>query len=633
MRVKESNFKFITCQHFCMIKYTIILPLVFLLLACSTNTEKPVSSEIDDPHSFSRHELCRVVHLDLDLKIDFEHKKIIGFAEYQLDSVHGKELVLDNMGLMIESVEAGVKNELRKVMFSLGKTDPILGTALQIPLDKTDRIVRISYHTTENAMALQWVPAQQTAGKQMPFLFTQSQSIYARSWIPCPDGPGMRFSYTARIQTPKGMMAIMSAQNPQSRNADGQYSFKMDLPVPAYLLALAVGDFDFKAIGNRTGVYAAPGLIDDAAWEFGDLENMLVTAEKLYGPYPWGRYDVLVLPSSFPFGGMENPCATFLTPTVLAGDKSLTSLLAHELAHSWSGNLVTNQSWNDFWLNEGFTTYIESRIMDELYGQEYADMLSLLGLQDLNHTLDDFGHDNHFTCLKLNLENEDPEEAMSDIAYEKGKALLRFLEERKGRSEMDNFLKAYFEFFKFRSNTTEGFLGFLQEYWIKADDPIMDTINEWLFKPGPLPVVPNYSNARFAAVESQMASLLKTGEAKNLNTDEWTTHEWLHFIRSLPKDPEGLISFKLDERFKLKTSRNAEIRFAWLKYNIDEGNGLKLMDQIDQFLCTTGRRKFLTPLYESMINNGLASESGAIFKKARDSYHPIAIATIEKLFI
>lgn len=261
---------------------------------------KKISAEFDDPHSFSRPEICKVVHLDLDLKIDFEKKMILGFAEYQLDSIHGNELVLDNMGLLIEKVEAGDHSKLREVEFILGKTDSILGTAIHIPLEKTDKIVRVLYQTTDNAMALQWVPAQQTSGKQMPFLFTQSQSIYARSWIPCPDGPGMRFSYKARIQTPPGMMAIMSAQNPQQRNADGIYSFKMDLPVPAYLLALAVGDFDFKAIGNRTGVYAAPGLLEDAAWEFGDLENMLVTAEQLYGPYPWGRYDVLVLPPAFP---------------------------------------------------------------------------------------------------------------------------------------------------------------------------------------------------------------------------------------------------------------------------------------------------------------------------------------------
>lgn len=613
-------------------KYTIIFPLVFLLMACSTNSEKKISAEFDDPHSFSRPEICKVVHLDLDLKIDFEKKMILGFAEYQLDSIHGNELVLDNMGLLIEKVEAGDHSKLREVEFILGKTDSILGTAIHIPLEKTDKIVRVLYQTTDNAMALQWVPTQQTSGKQMPFLFTQSQSIYARSWIPCPDGPGMRFSYKARIQTPPGMMAIMSAQNPQQRNADGIYSFKMDLPVPAYLLALAVGDFDFKAIGNRTGVYAAPGLLEDAAWEFGDLENMLVTAEQLYGPYPWGRYDVLVLPPSFPFGGMENPCATFLTPSILAGDKSLNSLLAHELAHSWSGNLVTNQTWNDFWLNEGFTTYIESRIMDKLYGQEYADMLSLLGLQDLNHTLDDFGHDNQFTCLKLKLENEDPEEAMSDIAYEKGKALLRFLEERRGRSEMDEFLKAYFEHFKFKSNTTEGFLDFLQQNWIKADDPILDTIKDWLYKPGPLPVVPNYSNVRFDAVEAQMSDLLKTGEVKGLKPEKWTTHEWLHFIRNLPADAEGMWSVKLDERFKLSSIKNAEIRFAWLKYNIDQGNGLILLDQIENFLSTIGRRKFLTPLYESMINNGLAKESETIFNKARDSYHPIAISTIEKLF-
>ncbi|HEX5626087.1 MAG TPA: M1 family aminopeptidase/hydrolase, partial [Saprospiraceae bacterium] len=396
-------------------KYFTSLILLVFITACGASKKTSAIQLIEDPHSFSKPEISGVKHLELELKVDFDAQRIHGIARYDLHQGHGSELILDHLGLRIQEVFIESPGGLKVVKYSLDDPRPYLGSALRIPLEKETRRVHIHYSSGTDAVALQWVPRAQTHDKSGEFLFTQSQSVYARSWIPCPDGPGMRFTYRATVQVPKGMNAVMSARRVKQEPLEGLYQFEMEIPIPAYLLALAVGDFKFKAIGNRTGVYAESSILEQAAYEFEDLEKMLLAAEQLYGPYPWGRYDVLVLPPSFPFGGMENPRMTFVTPSVISGDRSLTSLLAHELAHSWSGNLVTNASWNDFWLNEGFTTYFESRIMEALYGKAYADMLSLLGIVLLRQTMEDLGWDSPLTRLKLDLKEMDPEEAMTDI--------------------------------------------------------------------------------------------------------------------------------------------------------------------------------------------------------------------------
>ena len=246
----------------------------------------------------------------------------------------------------------------------------------------------------------------------------------------------------------------MSASNPQIKNETGSYHFEMKQPIPSYLLALAVGDVEFKRVSNRAGIYAERTVLDSAVWEFADLEKMIHGAEELYGAYLWERYDVLVLPPSFPFGGMENPRLTFATPSILAGDRSLTSLIAHELAHSWSGNLVTNRTWNDFWLNEGFTVYFEHRIMEKLYGRDYAEMLALLSLQDLRETIQSLKDENLYadTKLKLDLAGRNPDDGVTDIAYNKGYFFLRLFEERYGRERFDSFLKHYFSSNAFKSS-------------------------------------------------------------------------------------------------------------------------------------------------------------------------------------
>jgi aminopeptidase N len=616
----------------------LICGLVFIFFTCKTEKKdiKLVtdnrSNELNfdhDPHSFSKPEISSIKHLHLIANIDFPARKIVAKARYTLNPGFGKELILDTRGLEIKSVDLLNESSTINTKFKFGESDSILGKALVIDLNPAFPTVEINYNTTDDAAALMWIDKEQTDSKKFPYLFTQSQSIYARTWIPVPDGPGMRFTYSAEINVPKGMMAAMSANNTQNMNPTGNYKFEMNFPIPAYLLALAVGEFSFLPIGDHTGVYASPSLIEKAKNEFEDLEKMLLTAENLYGKYPWGRYDVIVLPSSFPFGGMENPKLTFLTPSVIAGDRSLTSLLAHELAHSWSGNLVTNATWEDFWLNEGFTTYFESRIMESLYGKEYADMLSLLGSNDLKVSMTEFGENNPLTQLKLDLKNQDPEDALSDIAYEKGKRLLRYLEERVGRDQWDLFLRSYFKEFAFKSNTTERFQKYLLEYFKELNPGIQDTINIWLYKPGLIDFIPSYTSKKFDAVDQQLSDYLKHKTLQSLHTKDWSTHEWIHFIHSLPI--QAALAEPLEQAFQLSKSENAEIASIWLIYLIKNNYGKQYLAAIDGFLTGVGRRKFVLPIFEQLIDSGLKEEAKQLFNQVKDGYHPITYNSVNEL--
>ena len=290
----------------------------------------------------------------------------------------------------------------------------------------------------------------------------------------------MRVTYSAVVRTPKELVAVMSAPNDPNAPRNGEYHFRQRNAIPSYLIALAVGDLQFRAIGSRTGVYAEPSVADRAAAEFADTEKMLQAAQDLYGAYRWGRYDLLVLPPSFPFGGMENPSLTFATPTILAGDKSLVSLVAHELAHSWSGNLVTNATWSDFWLNEGFTVYVERRILEKIYGRPREEMEAVLGRQELEAELAKLPPGDQI--LHIDLKGRDPDDGVTSVPYEKGALLLRSLEEKFGRERFDAFLREYFDHFAFQSITTGIFVDYLQKHLLNGNTDI--PLDEWLNKPG-----------------------------------------------------------------------------------------------------------------------------------------------------
>lgn len=583
-----------------------------------------------DQHTFARPEEVVVRHLSLQLQLDFEQKIATGTAKLDLDrKTKSNQVILDTKNLEILAVTL---DDGRKASYKLGDEIPFLGRSLTIELLPETKFVTVKYKTTKSSDAVQWLDPEQTFAKKHPFLFTQGQAILTRTWIPLQDSPGIRFTWDASITLPKELMAVMSGTNPQEKNELGVYNFRMELPVPAYLIALAAGDLQFSPIGKRCGVYAEPEQLQKAATEFADMEKMLIAAEKLYGPYIWGRYDVIVLPPSFPFGGMENPRLTFATPTIIAGDGSLTSLIAHELAHSWSGNLVTNSTWDDFWLNEGFTVYFERRIMEALYGKDYAMMLSVLGFDDLKETLEELKDAPEDTKLKLKLEGRDPDDGMSDIAYEKGCLLLEYLESQVGREKFDLFLTAYFKEFTFKGMDTDKFIKYAKRK-LALSAEVEAVMLQFIFEPGLPSIVKPPASAKFAAVE-KLADRFQSKQisTKDLPVKDWSTHEWLHFIRSLDPMMEQSLADQMNSDFGLSKHGNSEIRFAWLMNRIAAGDASSA-DDTDQFLGSVGRRKFVLPLYRAMSRKPeIYSTAKDVYKRHRSGYHAVTRQSVDELF-
>jgi leukotriene-A4 hydrolase len=582
-----------------------------------------------DIHSFARPEEAVVRHLALDLNVDFEQRRLAGSATLTIETHNGaRELVLDSHGLTVDRVTLDDGTE---ATFTVSAAQAYLGSALTIAIKPDTKSVKIDYAASPEAAAVQWLTPEQTAGGKHPFLFTQSQAILARSWVPIQDSPGVRITYEAKIRVPQGLMAIMSAENSAEVSADGVYRFVMPQAIPSYLLALAVGDLAFRAFDERSGVWAEKPMIEASHYELVDTPKMIAAAEKIYGPYRWGQYDVLVLPPSFPFGGMENPRLTFATPTILAGDRSLVSLVAHELAHSWSGNLVTNATWNDFWLNEGFTVYFERRIMEEVFGRDYSEMLALLGYQDLEATVAELpARDTH---LYLDLTGRDPDEAATKLAYEKGYFLLRLIEETVGREAWDAFLRDYFDRHAFQSMTTAEFVDELRDKLLAKHPSSEDHIGveQWVHTPG-IPVnVPQVHSDAFTKVEAQVKAFEEGTPASELATQHWSTHEWIHFLRHLPKGLNYGQLIDLDEAFHFTGSGNSEILHEWLMNAIDHQYE-PAYDALERFLLRQGRRKFLKPLYQKLAETpeGL-DRARRIYAKARPMYHAVSYRTIDQI--
>lgn len=621
-------------------KNNLLLISVFIVFITSCKNKSIEFSNANmftkDPHSFADPEKAVVNHLDLNLEANFNENILSGTATISLKCRDADTIRLDSYDLIIKKIEALDSKNIIPLDFNYGQNDPTLGTELLIfPQKKItgNYTIIISYETSPNAKALQWLTPEQTNGKTKPFLFTQSQAILARTWIPLQDSPGIRFTYKAKIQAPKGMMALMSASNPKELSYDGKYAFEMNEPIPSYLMALAVGDIAYQSTGPRTGVYCEPSILESAAWEFGETEKMILAAEKLYGPYQWGRYDLLVLPASFPFGGMENPRLTFLTPTVISGDRSLVALIAHELAHSWSGNLVTNATWNDFWLNEGFTVYFENRIMESVYGKGYSDMLRKLSYSDLKSEIKEFmNSEPDDTRLSIDLVGRNPDDGVTAIAYDKGFHLLLVIENLVGREKFDLFLKNYFKTYKFKSVTTSEFVQYLKSNLLNKKQWEMADMENWIYGTGLPENCPKVYPKRFLAVESAIENILINPEY-TFNSSQWSTHEWLHFLNILGENKIAQNDMvKLDSRFNFTNVKNSEILAAWLVIAISQNYKNQYFDKkIEEFLVKVGRRKFLTPIYQALIDSGREGFAKQIYFKARDGYHSVAQETLDNL--
>jgi leukotriene-A4 hydrolase len=594
------------------------------------------SADAVDIHSFARPLEARVTHVALDLSVDFDTKRAGGTATLDIErKPDAREIILDSKGLEIASIADGDGNPLA---FKLGAADEHMGAPLAVTLGPDTKKLVIRYKSAPDAEALQWLSPEQTAGKKQPYLFSQGEAINNRTWIPTQDSPGIRQSWEAVIRVPAPLTAVMSAPRsaePLTQGGETAFSFKMDKPVAPYLIAIAVGDLHFRALGPRTGVWTEPAMLDSAAAELADTEKMVEAAEALFGPYRWGRYDMLVLPPSFPLGGMENPTLTFLTPTFIAGDKSLVSLIAHELSHSWSGNLATNATWADFWLNEGVTTYAERRIIESLYGPKVAAQQVSLGIDAMNKAVaENGGSGGADTRLHIDLEGRSPDDGLTDIAYEKGAAFLRMIEAAVGRDRFDPYMRGWFQRHAFQPVTSAMFLADLREHLIKGDKTLERKLQleRWVYEPG----IPSNSvkpdPTAFAEADKAAARFAGGGPLDAMAWGKWTTDERLRFLNKLPRKLPKARLDALERGFGLNVIGNSEVRFAWLDLAL--GNRYDpAVPSFEQFVTTQGRRKFVRPLFTALSKDREWGRPIAerTYAKARPLYHPMTAKSLDEL--
>lgn len=635
----------------------------FLLFSCDpppkiivSNTELFVDSVFDD-HSYSNLKEIHTTHLDLELDVSFQNKTIYGVARHTMKNNGTDTAIFDIKGLKIQKITLGERNNERETDFVIGNmdVDSVLGQPLLVSVNKKTTKVNIYYQTSEYSEALGWLDSNLTSSKSKPFLFTQGQAILTRTWIPTQDSPSNRITYTAKVKVPSNLMAVMSARNSKKINNDGIYQFEMKKAIPSYLISLAVGDLVYHSFSKNSGFYCEPQLLKACSKEFDELPKMISAAEKLYGKYQWEQYDLLVLPYSFPFGGMENPMLTFVNPTIIAGDKSLVSVVAHELAHSWSGNLVTNRTWNDFWLNEGFTVYFEERIMEEMYGKEVSDILASIEQYDLENEIErintsKFPNDSR---LFLELKKRNPDEAMTAIAYVKGAFFLKTLEQKVGRQRFDNFLNAYFKNFAFKTVNSKIFVDFLEKNLLQPNK-IKFNYTEWIYEKGiPSNCIKinsgrlnrmkdfalNYSKGidvfapkikyRFIKIKGKKK---RKKIIEQIKRNDFIVQEWQTFIHALPENIGKSKLQKLDAYFSFKNCGNAEILTDWFVLGI-KNNYIELNPEIQRFLSKVGRRKYVLPIYQSLLNNNKTKALAIdIFEKNRANYHSVTKNSIESLF-
>jgi leukotriene A-4 hydrolase/aminopeptidase len=578
-----------------------------------------------DPHSWCDADQPRQRHLDLELTVDFQARTLSGHARIRLEEPGGGALDLDGRDLEITSVKTG---DGKPVEYSIAESEKVRGDRIRLELPAGTEVVDIEYTTAPGALALGWLEPRQTAGGEHPFMFSQCQPIHARTMVPCQDTPRHRVSYDARITVPRPLRAVMSAGDAGHEESTDTitWRFHMPQPIPTYLLALAVGNLDKRDLGQRSCVYAEPETVEAAAWEFAEVDGMLASAEKLFGPYEWDRFDLLIMPPAFPYGGMENPRLTFLTPTLIAGDRSNVNVVAHELAHSWTGNLVTNATMDDFWLNEGFTVYAERRILEEVYGEEYADLQAVVRRNALQANLDQFGAGSPFTRLRNDLAGIDPDEIYSLVPYEKGAQFVLLLENAVGRQRFDEFLLDYIHTFHFQSITTDEFLEFLElklpGVYAQVQGP------RWVEEPGmPENELPVHSEKVERVRE--LAATWNEGQRPPASAkDDWSATEWVLYLQDLPRTlPEDECRW-LDETFALTEQGNYEILVEWLAIAA-ASSYQPAMPRIRTVLTDVGRMKYLKPLYTALMKHEAGQAfAREVFAEVSPGYHPLSKASV-----
>jgi len=583
-----------------------------------------------DPHSYFDTDQPRTHRLALEIAVDFQRQRVVGTARLDLGGPSSGPLDLDTKALVITAAATGAG---QPIPYALGAEDPILGRRLRLDLPARTAQVVITYETAPEAVGLQWLAPEQTAGKRHPFMFTQFQPIHARSMIPCQDSPMVRATYHAAVTIPEALTAVMSA-GPQEGGGSTEPGmrtmlFEMPQAIPSYLIALAVGDLASRDVSPRARVWAEPATVEAAAWEFAGVEEMIVTAERLFGRYEWDRYDMLVLPPSFPYGGMENPRMTFLTPTLLAGDRSLVDVVAHELAHSWTGNLVTNATMDHFWLNEGFTVWAERRILEALHGEAAAAVSWAIGGTALREAIERFGADSPYTVLRTQLEGVDPDDVYSSVPYEKGSLFVGLLERTVGRERFDRFIRAYIERFHFTSITTEELMAFFEQQLPGVAAKV--GADEWLHRPGLPGNTPVFRSEALETLTVLAEGWTGGARPTAAQLKAWSPSELQVYLQHLPRELDEASCRWLDGALNLTARGNYEILVEWL--TIAAGSDYEpVFGRVREVLMKVGRMKYLRPLFGALGRHprtrALARE---IYAATAPSYHTLSRRVVESV--
>ncbi|APE28040.1 M1 family metallopeptidase [Aurantiacibacter gangjinensis] len=609
-----------------------------MLAACNTDMAEqervvaPVltSEQAFDEFTYARPQEARVTHVAFDLDLDFEGRRVEGTATLDVQAAEdATEIVLDSDGLVIGGIQDGNGNDLD---YTIGEADPDKGEPITVQLGELTgpglQQVVITYASGPDAPALQWLDPEQTAGGEYPYVFSQGQAILNRSWIPTQDSPGIRQTWEARITAPKPLNVVMSGISRGDPEDVGEnrraFEFTMDNSIPPYLIAIAAGNIEFAELGPRSGVWAEPEVIEEAAAELSDTEAMIDAAEEIYGTYRWGRYDMIVLPPAFPYGGMENPVMTFLTPTFIAGDRSNTGLIAHELAHSWSGNLVTYASWRDGWLNEGVTSYLTNRISEAVFGVERAEQERALEFAGIEGALESLGNDNPRTALRTP-DELNPLEYNSAIMYDKGALFLHTAESIIGRERFDAFMQQWFDENAFQPATSEMFLAALRENVVQGDEELEEALmlDEWIYGTGLPENAVRPGEDVFGTVDTAVAAYADSRELPDAEAwASWNAFEQRRFLEELPEELSNTELAALNESLGLSETGNNEVLFLWLEAALRNEYD-PAVPQAEQFLASVGRNKFVAPLFSALWSTGDWGRPIAtrIYEQTRGSYH------------
>ncbi|KUM64460.1 hypothetical protein ACN42_g2662 [Penicillium freii] len=566
-----------------------------------------------DPNTVSNYNNWRSTHVTANFDILFDQKKLVGNVVHQFKSItdgESKEIILDTSHLDIGVVK--VDGQPSKWEF-LPSLEPY-GVPLKISLDNPVKLngtveVDIEVKTTDKCTALQWLTPAQTSNKKHPYMFSQCQAIHARSIFPCQDTPDVKATFDFNITSPLPAMTSglpIRKSSMESKPDHQLYRFHQSVPIPSYLFAIASGDVAEAPIGPRSVVATSPDKLEECKWELeADTENFITTIEKIVYPYAWGEYNVLILPPSFPYGGMENPIFTFATPSIISKDRENIDVIAHELAHSWSGNLVTNASWEHFWLNEGWTVYLERRILAAIHGEAYRHFSAIIGWKSLTDAVEHFGDDHEFTKLIVDLKGKDPDDAFSSIPYEKGFNFLFYLENLVGKSKFDKFIPHYFTTFKRKSLDSYEFKALILDFF-KSDaeaSKLLDEVDwdKWFYAPG-LPPKPSFDTSMVDVVyelSKKWQSLPHSSFEPHISDiQSLTANQLVVFLEQMlvletPLSPK--ISKLMGDVYGLAKSENIEVSNLYCQVGMKAGDD-SVIEPTTELLGRIGRMKFVRPL-------------------------------------